>query len=133
MIGEEAANILAGRTAIVVEDEGITQLQVRRALEAAGVKVVGVAADGVTAVQLALQERPDLVLMDINMPGNTNGLEATRQILAQFDTCVIVLTAYNDFQPEAITAGASGYITKPVTYQTLIPGIKTAYAKFRTG
>jgi two-component system, response regulator PdtaR len=121
---------LAGKTAVVVEDEGVTQLQVKKALTRAGMKVLGVAADGAAGVQLALNTRPDVVLMDVKMPGGIDGLEATRQILAAFRTCVIVLTAYDDLREEAKQAGACGYVVKPVTFQTLIPEVKAASDKF---
>ncbi len=124
--GSAVVPSLAGKTAIVVEDEGVTQLQVRMALTQAGMKVVGVAGSGQEGVELALKTRPKLVVMDVKMPGKIDGLEATRQILAEFDTCVVMLTAYHDLAHNAEEAGACGFVVKPVTFLSLIPQIKIA-------
>ena len=121
---------LAGKTVVVVEDEAITQLQIRRALTRAGMQVLGFAGTGVDGVETVLRTRPDLVLMDIKMPGDLNGLEATKLILQQLQTCVIVLTAYDEFRDEAMQSGACGYLVKPVSYQTLIPKVKAAFENF---
>lgn len=74
---------LAGMRVVICEDEGITQLQLKRILTLAGLKVVGVAGDGQAGVETVLRERPDLVLMDIKMPV-MDGLEAARQIMAAY-------------------------------------------------
>src|SRR5688572_9186754 len=87
---------LAGKRIVVVEDEGLTQMHLRRLLVAAGLVVVGVEASGPKAVVRVLQEKPDIVLMDIRMPGEYDGLEAARRILAQFSTCIVMLTAFDD-------------------------------------
>ena len=75
----EHSPVLAGKSVVVVEDEGITQMQLRRILRNAGLKVVGSATNGAEGVEVVLRERPDLVLMDIRMPGSFDGLEAARQ------------------------------------------------------
>jgi DNA-binding NarL/FixJ family response regulator len=77
-------------------------------------EVVGVAADGESAVAMAVELRPDVVLMDLVMPG-MDGVDATRQILVAFPrTQVVILSAYADDESifAAINAGASGYLTK---------------------
>ena len=121
---------LAGKTAVVIEDEGITQLQIRKILARAGVKVLGYESNGLAGIATVLATRPDLVLMDINMPGSVDGLEAARQILAAFKTCVVILTAYDDSREEAAQAGASGYVVKPVTQESLLPKLKAACDRF---
>ena len=72
---------LSGKRAVIVEDEGITQLQLRKLLRSEGIQVVGAASDGQEGVELVLKERPDFVLMDIRMPV-MDGLEAMGRILA---------------------------------------------------
>jgi pilus assembly protein CpaE len=79
-----------------------------------GFEVVAEAETGEQAVELARDLQPDVVLMDINMPG-INGIEAARQILAQRDsTCVILLSTYqaDDLPADAVTIGAAAYVHK---------------------
>ncbi len=121
---------LVGKRVIIVEDEGITQMHLRRMLTRAGLHVVGSAVNGEKGVALALQERPDIVMMDIQMPGAFNGLEAARRILSAFRTCVIILSAYSDYQAEAQQIGTSGYILKPVDSTTLLPELQQAFEAF---
>ena len=91
-------------------------------------EVVGEAADGAQAVRLARQLRPDVVLMDIRMPG-TDGLEASQQITADpalVDVRVIVLTTFeaDDYVLAALRAGASGFLGKGVEPEELLDGIR---------
>lgn len=115
----------------MVEDEGIAILQLRRTLTQAGLKVVGAAANGREGVEVVLREKPDLVLMDIRMPV-MDGIEATRQILASYSVCVVMLTAYStdDYLQQAEKVGACGYVLKPVTATTLLAQLQTAFQKF---
>jgi DNA-binding NarL/FixJ family response regulator len=95
----------------------------------ADLHVVGEAADGAEAVALATQHRPDVILMDIRMPG-MDGLEATRRVLAdpaQAKTRVLVLTTFDldDYVYEALRAGASGFLLKDAPPEQLVAGIRT--------
>src|SRR5437588_7480359 len=81
--------------ALICEDEGVTVMQLRKALVRAGYEVVGEAVEGVKAIEMAKHLKPDLVLMDINMPGSINGIDATREILHNQPVPVIMLTAYS--------------------------------------
>lgn len=116
---------LKGKRAVVVEDEGITQLQIRAILRDKGVEVVGAAANGVDAVELVLRTQPDFILMDVRMP-RMDGLEAARRLTAQGRYCIVLLTAFpeDSLRGEAHNAGACGYILKPVTSDTLIPQLR---------
>ena len=131
-IANDEINIdpLAGKRILTVEDEGITQLQWVKMLKLAGMEHVGLARNGPQAVSLALQLRPDMILMDINMPGEFNGLEASRQILRQFRTCIIILTAYADCADLATEIGAHGYVVKPLDRNTVLEQMREALAKF---
>ena len=119
---------LRGKRVVIVEDEGITQMLLARILARAGMQVAGLATTGERAVELVLRERPDLVLMDINMPGPLNGVEASRRILAEFLVCIVVLTAYHDedYRTESQAFGAGGYLIKPVNSQSLVPQLEDA-------
>jgi AmiR/NasT family two-component response regulator len=122
---------LHGCRAVIVEDEGLTQMQLRKILVAGGLEVVGAAGDGRSAVDLVLRERPDIVLMDIHMP-EMNGLDATEQILTSVRVCVVMLTAYSDegCRERAQEIGASGYLIKPITASILLPQIAQAFGRF---
>lgn len=121
---------LAGKRIVTVEDESITQLQLRKVLTRAGLIVVGQAMNGKEAVELILREKPDLVTMDITMPV-MDGLEATRQIMEHDQTCVIIVTAYTneEYRQKAEEVGASGYVVKPIAASSLIPALEQIYAQ----
>jgi YesN/AraC family two-component response regulator len=121
---------LAGKRIVTVEDEGITQLQLKKALTAAGLIVVGQASNGEEGVELILREKPDLVTMDINMP-IMDGLEATRQIMEQDAACVVILTSYNDeeHRHQAEEAHACGYALKPITSEALLSALEHSYGR----
>jgi DNA-binding NarL/FixJ family response regulator len=90
------------------------------------IQVVGSASDGAEAIELAAQKQPDLILMDLKMPG-TNGIEATRQIRAKFPNIkILVLTTYDDDEWvfDAVRAGASGYLLKDTPRQKIIEAIR---------
>ena len=92
-------------------------------------EVVGEAADGAQAVELARTSRPDVMLMDIRMPG-VDGIEATRRIVADTELAgvrVVVLTTYelDEYVFEALRAGASGFLTKDVEPDALRDAVRT--------
>lgn len=90
------------------------------------IEVVGKAEDGAEAVELAAQRQPDLVLMDLKMPG-MNGIEATRQIRAHYPAIkVLVLTTFDDDEWvfDAIRAGAAGYLLKDTPREKVIEAIR---------
>jgi DNA-binding NarL/FixJ family response regulator len=89
------------------------------------IQVIAIAKDGAEAVELATKKQPDLVLMDLKMPG-TNGIEATRQIRTNFPGIkVLVLTTYDDDEWifDAIRAGASGYLLKDTPREKIVEAI----------
>lgn len=91
-------------------------------------KVVGLAVNGIEAVQLVESTRPDIVLMDINMP-LMNGVEATKQIKALVqEICVIILTTFDDdhYILDALSYGASGYLLKDISGEGLVKAIRDA-------
>lgn len=94
------------------------------------IEVVGLAANGAQAVELAQETRPDLVLMDLKMPG-MNGIQATQAIREKLpDTRVLVLTTYDadEWVFDAIRSGAAGYMLKDTPRDRLIPAIKDTVA-----
>jgi AmiR/NasT family two-component response regulator len=122
-----------GLRALICEDEGVTVMQWKKALSRAGYEVVGEAIEGNRGVELARELEPDLILMDLNMPG-LGGVEATRRIMEERPVPIIVLTAYSDDKAvdDALDAGACSYLVKPIVGEQLIPAIKAAVARFET-
>ena len=128
---EEARIALKGRSVVVVEDEGVTQMQLRRCLAHAGLDVVATAINGQDGVTAVLRERPDIVLMDIRMPV-MDGMEASKRILKELPVCIVMLTAFSDqeYRDRAYRLGVSGYVIKPITSDLLLPIIVQAYDVF---
>jgi DNA-binding NarL/FixJ family response regulator len=112
---------------VVADDEALVRDGLRAIAELeAGITVVGEAADGAAAVRQARELRPDVVLMDVQMPG-VDGIEATRRILAgPRPPRVIVLTTFdrNEYVYAALRAGASGFLLKDVRRGQLVEAIK---------
>ncbi len=133
LANKEEIPSLHNKRVVVVEDEGITLIQLRRILTQAGLQVVGTATNAEEAIQTVLKERPDIVLMDINMPGELNGLDAAEKILATEKVCIIMLTAFSDeeYQQRARQIGTCGYVIKPVNRDVLFPEVEAALERFK--
>jgi DNA-binding NarL/FixJ family response regulator len=114
---------------LVADDHGVVRTGIARLLAAVDdLSVVGTAADGREAVELALAERPDVVLMDLSMPV-LDGIEATRRIVEELpETSVVVLTSFSDRQRilAALDAGAIGYLLKDAEPEAVVDGIRAA-------
>ena len=116
---------------LIVDDHSV----VRRGLETllgtfADIEIVGTAADGNEAVQLAAECHPDIILMDLSMP-NLDGFEATRQILAANPKIrIVALTSFSEQRKvfDAISSGAIGYLLKDSTPAELVDGVRAAFA-----
>jgi CheY-like chemotaxis protein len=87
---------MPGVRILIVDDEGITARHVHNYLNGLGYEVVGTIGTGEQALALAAQERPDLVLMDIELQGSIDGIEAARELHSRLDIPVVYLTAYSD-------------------------------------
>jgi two-component system, response regulator PdtaR len=115
---------------LIAEDEAIIRLDLKEMLEEEGFSVVGEASDGEAAVRLAREETPDLVIMDVKMPG-MDGLTAAERIVAEELSAVLILTAFSqrDLVHRAAEAGAIGYLVKPFQKSDLVPAIEVALAR----
>ena len=115
---------------VLVDDHQVLRDGIRRSLEDAGEEVVGEAGDGEEAVAVVAQTRPDVVLMDLEMPV-LDGVESSKRILAQFPTTmVVVLTMHEDVARTraALSAGAVAYLTKGTSMNEVIDAIRNVVA-----
>jgi len=120
------------RRIVIAEDEPVARLDLGQMLEILGHEVVGQAGDGRTAVDLAREVIPDLVIMDIKMPGEIDGLGAASLLAEERVAPVLLLTAYSDqeFIDRAREAGVMGYLVKPYNENQLAPAIEVALARY---
>ena len=118
-------------TVVIAEDEAIVRLDLREILEEEGYEVVGETGRGDEAVELARQHQPDLVILDIKMPG-MDGLAAAREINTVRTSAVLVLTAFSQRSliEQARDAGALAYLVKPFQKEELLPAIEVALGRF---
>jgi DNA-binding NarL/FixJ family response regulator len=113
---------------MLVDDHDLFRTGLRNLLEEQGVHIVAEASDGAIALNLVLELAPDVVVMDLNMPG-MNGIDATREIVRVAPlTRVVVLTISDQDEDvmDAIVAGACGYLLKDSSIQDLMEGIRAA-------
>ena len=125
---EEGTKGLDELRVLVVDDHDLFRTGLRNLLEEQGVNVVGEAENGETAIRLASDLAPDVVIMDLNMPG-VGGVETTRRLssLAPLSRVVVLtISADDDDVMNAVMAGACGYLLKDSSIQELIAGIKAA-------
>ncbi len=117
---------------VIADDEAIIRQDLREMLTNLGYLVVGAVGDGRSAVNLARELRPDLVIMDIRMP-DMDGIEAAK-LLTRDNICpVLLLSAYSqrELVERAADAGVSGYVIKPFDEANLLPAIEVVLARFQ--
>jgi len=117
---------------IIAEDDSVIRMDLREELQRQGYLVVGDVGDGQSAVNLARELRPDLVLMDIRMP-EMDGIEAARILTNEHLAPVVLLTAFSDEEliERARDAGVVAYVTKPWKQSDLKPAIEIALSRFQ--
>ena len=117
---------------LVADDEHLVAAGLCKNLDELGYTVIGPAADGVEAVELCREHKPDLALLDIRMP-QCNGLAAAEEIFGDHGVPVIIISAYADpeFVDTAANIGVYGYVLKPISHDQLRVSIETAWGRFR--
>jgi AmiR/NasT family two-component response regulator len=116
---------------VIAEDEAIIRLDLKEILEEEGYDVVGETGRGDQAIDLVREQRPQLAILDIKMPG-MDGLTAARTIAGERLCAVLILTAFSqhDLVEQARDAGALAYLVKPFQKSDLIPAIEMALGRF---
>lgn len=116
---------------VIAEDEAIVRLDLKEILEEEGYEVVGETGRGDEAVELVRAHQPELVILDIKMPG-MDGLSAAREINSGRLAAVLILTAFSqrDLIEKAREAGALAYLVKPFQRNELLPAIEMALGRF---
>ncbi|CCO24340.1 response regulator [Maridesulfovibrio hydrothermalis] len=122
---------MAGKRILVVDDERIVNLDIQATLKRLGYIIVGDAVSGDEAIEKAAKFKPDLVLMDIKLRGEMDGVEAANFIIKSYDVPVVFLTAYSDDQTlnRAKLSGPFGYLLKPFEERDLRSAIEIALYK----
>ena len=117
---------------IIADDESLIRMDLREMLLNLGYLVVGEVGDGRSAVNLARELKPDVVIMDIKMP-DMDGIDAAKILTEEHIAPVILLTAYSqkDLVERAKEAGVVGYMVKPFRESDLVPAIEVALARFK--
>ena len=117
---------------LIVEDEPVISLDLKKKLERSGFTVAGCALNGDMAIKMARELQPELILMDIGLPGRIDGIEAAEAIRKIYSVPIIYLTSYSDDDTvqRAIQTNPYGYIIKPASREQLIITIKLVYNKF---
>ncbi|MBR4414142.1 MAG: response regulator [Aeriscardovia sp.] len=121
----------SNRRVVVAEDEALIRLDIVESLQEAGYDIVGQAANGDEAVEQARTKKPDVVIMDVKMPG-CDGITAAEIITKEGIAPVVMLTAFSQqsLVREAADAGAMAYVVKPFVPEKLFPSIEVAIARF---
>ncbi|MDP9070586.1 MAG: response regulator [Actinomycetota bacterium] len=117
---------------VIAEDEAIIRLDLKEILEEEGYEVVGETGRGDEAVELVKKTQPDLVILDIKMPG-LDGLTVAREITGERRAAVLILTAFSqrNLIEEARDAGVLAYLVKPFQTGELVPAIEVAMGRFK--
>ena len=117
---------------VIAEDEAIIRLDLKETLADEGYEVVGDTGRGDHAVELVAELDPDVVILDIKMPG-LDGIEAASRIAEAHDAAVVILTAFSqrDLIDRAVEAGALAYLVKPFQRSELVPAVEVARARHR--
>ena len=117
---------------LIADDEALTRMGLQTMLREMGHTIAGTAADGVAALRLAGETRPDLAILDIKMPG-MDGLAVAEAIAERYHLPVVMLTAYSEhdlIERAAATETVQAYLVKPVRETDLAPVIELAVARF---
>ncbi|HEY9623613.1 MAG TPA: response regulator [Crinalium sp.] len=119
---------------LIVEDESILALDLEEILENLGYAVLGIATNAASAIELVCQSQPDLILMDVGIPGDMDGLEAANEIWNRFKLPVVFLTASVDEKTlkRIKMSSAYGCVSKPFRLEELSIALQAALTRFQS-
>jgi DNA-binding NarL/FixJ family response regulator len=128
-VREQDATRSASLRVVIVDDHPVFRRGLRALLEAAGIQVVAEAADGRAALDAVPAHHPDLVLMDLHLPG-INGIDVTRRLVRELDVRICVLTMFDDDDSvfAAMRAGALGYLLKGADQEQILRAVQAVAA-----
>ena len=131
MVTEEDTSASTARRVVVAEDEALIRMDIVETLRDNGFLVVGEAGDGERAVELAIELRPDIVVMDVKMP-KLDGISAAERLSKDNIAPVVLLTAFSqkELVNRASEAGAMAYVVKPFSPNDLLPAIEIALSRY---
>lgn len=118
---------------VIADDEMIICMDLKEILEEAGHEVIGMAADGAEALKLVKEKKPDVAILDIQMP-EIDGLQVAKLIAHDHIAPVVLLTAFGEEETieKAKKSDVFGYVVKPAEERTLLPAIEIAVSQFQT-
>ncbi|MBN1432338.1 MAG: response regulator [Methanomicrobiaceae archaeon] len=124
---------MSGSKVLIVEDEVIVAMSIERTLSSFGYDITGLSTTPEDAIRMAGELKPDLILMDINLDGEIDGIDAAEKITEMLDIPVVYLTSYTNEETlrRAIGTNPYGYLTKPVRPKEIYTTIETALNKHR--
>ena len=124
---------MSQRKILIVEDEAVTSVMLEKTLRELGYEVVGSAFDGREAIEIAKNKHPDLILMDIRLQGDMDGIETAKRIYQQYNIPSIYLTAHSDEDTikRAVESGPFGYLIKPFKERELYSNIEMVAHKHK--
>ena len=124
---------MSPRRILIVEDEAVTSVMLEKTLKELGYEVVGSAFDGLEAIEIAKTKHPDLILMDIRIQGDMDGIETAQEIYKQLNIPSIYLTAHSDEDTikRAVESGPFGYLIKPFKERELYSNIEMVAHKHK--
>jgi len=130
-VSDQSDAVVPPRRVVVAEDESLIRMDIVEILRDNGFDVVGEAGDGETAVALATELKPDLVVMDVKMP-QLDGISAAEKLARNHIAPVVLLTAFSqkELVERASEAGALAYVVKPFTPNDLLPAIEIALSRY---
>lgn len=124
---------MAKPNVIIVEDEAITAMEIKNVVESSGYNVLSVVHSGEDAIHDAITLKPDLILMDIILPGEIDGVDAARKIKEFIDIPVIYLTALESVEPSRLkNTKGTGYLVKPISEGELKSNMEIALHNYQT-